>query len=482
MRRKIKNSSQQQQPGNEYMADDSLYTQSSHGIIAQLQPSQPVFVPLTPVEPKPTDVLKDGTDGWENPNPCHRFNPNGPFNFSPQVPKGTSSHPESIKRRKIVGKKAGLAAALFRLKESGRSRKRHRKDALRKKEEFLNASEAEQKRMLAEADKTSKQELAAKIAACTKAWNELSPEAQRAHMARAADVEAQDPVEASPVPEAVADARPTIRVRVESVPAPKHSNLVSQILAGPVNQQAQDRALAPVALSTRSRTSGLRLPADISDIDQRLVAEATSKNMPFVDGLASHKTVAKRSASEAGLPEKVRPGSRSKLSSPKKKRVGPIEFEAVERASQVRAAGQSSSPYGLRSRIGDITATEPPIAIGEIDSTSISRAIARASGIPGGCPLPPRREREAEPVESSTPRRSCRTRETPKLVNERAASAIMQVMGLTGGQGGVAGTVIPPRPLEQVRDQDLNAKSDRDALRFMESDYYKRWKQSQKKQ
>ncbi|RVD86252.1 uncharacterized protein DFL_004539 [Arthrobotrys flagrans] len=91
---------------------------------------------------------------WENSNSSHGFNPNGPFNFAPQVPKGESIHPESAKRRKIAGKKVGLAAALFRLKEPGRSRKRHRA-GIKKTKAYLEADATEKERLLAEADMTS---------------------------------------------------------------------------------------------------------------------------------------------------------------------------------------------------------------------------------------------------------------------------------------------------------------------------------------
>ncbi|KAK6512467.1 hypothetical protein TWF481_001353 [Arthrobotrys musiformis] len=423
-------------------------------VTAIVQTRDMAQVPAMPANDDDDDNDEGSADEWENSNPSHRFNPNGPFNFAPQVPHGTSSHPESVKRRRIVGKKAGLDAALFRLKESGRSRKRHRKAAIKKTKAYLEADGAEKARLLAEADETSARELAAKIAACQKAWNDLSPEAQRAHMTRAPET-GDGSIAAPPMVEADI-VRPAIAVKTGATNAsgPK------QVVGKPVGRQGP--RLVPVEPELRSRGPQLWLPVDVRDIDPGLVALATAQAMPFASAPAGQK----RSAWETDLPDKVRlTGRPNASSSPKKRRV-----EAPTDQSQ-----DAESIYALWSS-GRVAAVDT------VAPVSPSRAVARADEAPVEAPLLLAKKRDAETVGSQKPGRFCRPHKAPTLAEKRAASAIRYLMGSKAGKmGGAPGTVIPPGPLEQLREQDLNARAERDAAAFMERPAFAKWVEARKK-
>ncbi|KAK6333104.1 hypothetical protein TWF718_010927 [Orbilia javanica] len=368
---------------------------------------------------------------WENSNPNHRFNPNGPFNFAPQIPQGTSDHPESVKRRRIVGKKSGLAAALFRLKESGRSRKRHRKTAIKKTKAYLEADDTEKERLLAEADETSARELAAKIAACTNAWNDLSPEAQQAHMTRAPNTE----VAKAPLAVEAELIRPAIAIRTGATNAPKPAHI-----GGP--------SIVPVELKSNSRGIQLFLPADLGDIEPELIAEAMAEAMPFASAAAGRK----RPASEEE--EETQVGGQPKAPTPKKRR--------VEVSNALLSTGSIAA--------AETAATIPP-----------SRAVARADEIPVEVPFLPQENRDTEAVESQMPGRSCLPQGAPKLPKKRAASAIRHIIRSKIGEAGAAGMVIPPGPLEPLREQDLNARAEWDAAQFMKHPTYRKWELSQKR-
>ncbi|KAF3252125.1 hypothetical protein TWF192_004578 [Orbilia oligospora] len=382
-------------------AEPSAQTQVIQDSNSQLQ-----FLPVAPA-PAPAPVsapailvqANDETasaDDWENPNPSHRFSPYGPFNFSPIIPQGTSSHPESVKRRKIIGKKLGLAAGLFRAKESGRSRKRHRKDAIKKTKAYEKADSAEKERLLAEADKTSARELEATIAACIEAWNKLSPEAKQELMAVKPAPDAE--VVAAPQIVEAEVVRPIV-VRTGATNVPR-----TAAVGGP--------RVVPVDLKTGSRGPQLWLPVDMRDVDSGLIASARAKAMPFASVTAGRK----RSAAEMG----------------------------------------STAPI------------------------SPSRVVACADEIPVEAPLPRKRKCDAETVESQTPGRSCRPHKAPKLSEKRAANAIRYIMRSMAGKAGATGTVIPPGPLEQLRDQDLNAEAEWDAAQFMKHPTFKKWAQARK--
>ncbi|KAK6349249.1 hypothetical protein TWF730_010000 [Orbilia blumenaviensis] len=410
------------------------------------------------------------SEGWENEDPSHRFNPNGPFNFFPQIPKGTSNHPESVKRRKIVGKKCGLAAALFRLKESGRSRKRHRKDAIKRSKEYKDAAKNPelQRKMLAEADKTSARELAAKIAACTKVWNSLSPEVQMSYMTYAPQVQAGGIP--TTVPTVTAPARRPLAVKTGATNAPP----LTQVSANPVEHEGPIRV--PVRLRTTSRGPELCLPADLRDVDPELVASAIAKAMPFAQSSVSKK----RSASDAGLPEKTRLNSRSETSSPKKSRLSvdlPIEFAAVARDSQSQAVESSYAPRSL-----DVAISQQPSAAIDIAATSPSRATAQADGILGEAPLSRKRNREAELAESQIQGQSCKPQQAPTFQEKRTASAIRHLLLLKASQAGATGMVILPGPLEQLSEQDPDAEGRQDAAKFVHNPYFQEWLKSLQRQ
>ncbi|RVD86251.1 uncharacterized protein DFL_004538 [Arthrobotrys flagrans] len=69
---------------------------------------------------------------------------------------------------------------------------------------------------------------------------------------------------------------------------------------------------------------------------------------------------------------------------------------------------------------------------------------------------------------------SSRPQKAPKHSGKRAGNAIRYMWGSNAGKAGATGTVIPPRPLEQLREQDLNTKAEWDAAQFMKHPAYKK--------
>ncbi|KAJ6256785.1 hypothetical protein Dda_8652 [Drechslerella dactyloides] len=124
----------------------------------------------------------------------HRhFTPKKVYNFDRLQPSGLSSHPESVKRRAIVGKKTGLDAAKFTIRETARSRRRHRKDALRKTRKYQEMTEAEQHTALTEIDDVIQKEVAASDKEAELAWAaKLSEEGQRPIAVAVADADKPD--------------------------------------------------------------------------------------------------------------------------------------------------------------------------------------------------------------------------------------------------------------------------------------------------
>ncbi|KAK6508564.1 hypothetical protein TWF506_010649 [Arthrobotrys conoides] len=401
-------------------ADPSPRTQATQDSNPQLEAGQPPQLRLLAADPTPAPapapaILVQASDDmasadeWENSNPRNRFDPEDEhFNFSPIVPQGTSNHPESVKRRRIIGKKAGLVAALFRLKESGRSRKRHRK--VRVKQVYEGAGKAILDKMLAKEEKRCEKELAVKIAGCTRVWNKLSPEDQRAFMTGKPVPDAN--VVAAPQVVAAEVIRPPITVRIGATNAPKRAKVGGL-------------RVVTVELTTNSRGPQLRLPVDTRDVEPRIVALARTKATPFASAAAGQN------------------------------------WSAVEGTYALRQVGSNAT-----------VDTVAPI--------SSSRAVACANEIPVEAPLPRKRKRDAETVESQTPGRSCQPHTAPTLSEKRAANAIRYIMRLMAGQAGTTGTVIPPGPLEQLGEEDLNARAERDAAHFMMHQAYKRWLQGQK--
>ncbi|KAF3909408.1 hypothetical protein AA313_de0201552 [Arthrobotrys entomopaga] len=143
--------------------------------------------------------LADDSDPYANPKEHRLFTPKKTYNFGRLQPSGTSSHPESVKRRKIVGKKVGIGAAKFTLRETARSRRRHRKVALRSTAEYKRMSIAEQERAMQEIDRKIQLEIAASDREAERDW--ALHQAREAAAARgdAQTEEGQSPVELSPV-------------------------------------------------------------------------------------------------------------------------------------------------------------------------------------------------------------------------------------------------------------------------------------------
>ncbi|KAK6538666.1 hypothetical protein TWF694_010243 [Orbilia ellipsospora] len=143
----------------------------------------------------PTHIADDN-DPYANPKEHRLFTPKKAYNFGKLRPSGSSSHPESVKRRKIVAKKEGIGAAKFTLRETARSRRRHRKVALRNSEEYKNMTIAEQQRAMEEIDKKIQQEIAASDREAERAW-ELLQTGKVIETGAVETEEGQSPVELS---------------------------------------------------------------------------------------------------------------------------------------------------------------------------------------------------------------------------------------------------------------------------------------------
>ncbi|KAF3938775.1 hypothetical protein ABW19_dt0201635 [Dactylella cylindrospora] len=115
----------------------------------------------------------EGEDPYANPAENRLFTPKRVYNFQKLNPAGTSAHPESVKRRSIIAKKSGLDAAKFTIRETARSRRRHRKDALRKTQRYKEMSRDEQQTALNEIDEMIKREIAASDREAEIAWDAM---------------------------------------------------------------------------------------------------------------------------------------------------------------------------------------------------------------------------------------------------------------------------------------------------------------------
>ncbi|KAF3909272.1 hypothetical protein ABW20_dc0106895 [Dactylellina cionopaga] len=126
----------------------------------------------------PGDVAADSNDPYSNPKEHRLFTPRKVYNFGQLNPTGNSAHPESVKRRTIVAKKAGIEAARFTIRETARSRRRHRKDALRKTAKYQAMSMQEQLRAMTEIDENIKREIAASDREAELSWAILQGQGQ----------------------------------------------------------------------------------------------------------------------------------------------------------------------------------------------------------------------------------------------------------------------------------------------------------------
>ncbi|EWC44697.1 hypothetical protein DRE_06593 [Drechslerella stenobrocha 248] len=116
------------------------------------------------------EQLPDDDDPYAHRREHRLFTPKKVYNFTKLNPSGRSGHPESIKRRGIVSKKEGLEAAKFTIRETARSRRRHRKDSLRRTQKYQEMTLVQQQQALAEVDKVIQREIEASDKEAETAW------------------------------------------------------------------------------------------------------------------------------------------------------------------------------------------------------------------------------------------------------------------------------------------------------------------------
>ncbi|KAK6347256.1 hypothetical protein TWF696_007328 [Orbilia brochopaga] len=404
----------------------------------------------------------------------HRlFTPKKVYNFAKLEPKGYSSHPESVKRRSIIGKKTGLEAAKFTIRETARSRRRHRKDALRKSERYKQMTEEQQQNAMNEIDAVIQREVAASDREAEIAWaTKLAEEGETGSVYRGAD-RLQESVEGSAAstvtPKAPGKSFKAMRHKLLMDEHVRYKQLFWDLSRDPeyrsLNakkkrvkaQEIEDQLKAERQVNIRAlkQQFGIpfRPPRKAGSPDRSSDSRDWSDYHPGDDDElvippSNVTTVAESSIQKrpvtVNLPEKTRLHNRGRSSS-KKRRFAPIDFEAVPKASQNTAEDQSSDDgtsqrRATRSRTGDNHVHASPGKASQQDgphqeririTSTLTEAGARrkaahlkrkraASSNSETSEGPSRQTRPAIGAEDSaiSPRRSGRSHKTPKLFED----------------------------------------------------------------